>query len=198
MITAFTTGDGTLITGRQSNNNPLKWNTHFTSGETPYTSKTPLDITNNEKNTFLKIFFTYNERSHMAPFYIYSGREKNSNGAFKICSKNPSAQTAHDPVKVSDILDCTSNIQAYFDEPVLIHTLYNIENLGNDIDEWESHTPNEQELKVEIITDMQDGKYTKTPYDYFIPRAEVPKGYYYCTIVHFADGSAKMGQVLYK
>lgn len=139
-----------------------------------------------EKNTYLRLRII-NGSSYSSPIYLYSVRTANRSNTDVAGYKNVETD-------VADILDLTSDIQVYCSEPALIHTIYSDRNLGENPDNWLMNTLDDQELKVEVIP----GSYTSTPYNYFIPRPDVPKGNYYCTIVHFADGTTLMSQILKK
>ncbi len=142
-------------------------------------------------DTYLRFYLSENQRIHRGPFYIYS---KYGKWASNKCDD----QNYFNPVEVADILDKISEVEIYCSDPVFVHVLYNKENFGDNIEQWEAHASKEQELDVKIIRPSVGNEYKETPYIYPIPRVKIPSGNYYCAIVHFADGTAKMTQVLYK
>ena len=119
---------------------------------------------------------------------------------------------------IKDIVVGQVGVSVLADNPYFIHTLYCPRNLGSNLDDWlnigmetglmqivrekETHsftvlndpTNPESGVHTEVIEIQPDYSYTYS-YD---NAAEVPSGYYYTVIVHFADGTTVMSDVRQK
>lgn len=74
-------------------------------------------------------------------------------------------------------------VNIYTDKQTLVQTLYSKYNWGDDADLW---TARGYENDIKIVS--QDTIYNPVT-------TGIPKGYYYCAVVHFADGTSCMGNV---
>ncbi len=91
-----------------------------------------------------------------------------------------------------NILTGLNGLQVYCDAPTLAHTLYCSKKLSetateNDIAVWEN-----KGIETGIVVHDSDFTYGNDKY------ADIPSGYYYTTVVHFADGSKAMTEVKQK
>ena len=69
-------------------------------------------------------------------------------------------------------------ITIFVDQPCLVHTFYNSNNLGDNMQTWFNRGIEE---KVQC---------NSSTFTYEEP--EIPSGKFYTTIIHFADGTTKM------
>ena len=112
-------------------------------------------------------------------------------------------------VSSSEILDLypgARTVQVRSDIPFYIHTVWHDNDLGSNPDEWEyyvftgcdhpAHTIDIDESFIsEAGCECSEGNYITSPYIYQIPLDSIPKGKYFTTVCHFADGSAVMSDV---
>ena len=87
---------------------------------------------------------------------------------------------------IKNMVQGTNGVQVYCDAPTLVHTLYSTVKISDgsedeDIRLWES-----KGMEVSIKTASQTFTYDRSNYQ------KVPKGCWYTTIAHFADGSKTM------
>ena len=73
------------------------------------------------------------------------------------------------------------------DKPCFVHTLYSPRNFGDNVEKWLNYG---METGLEMKQNSFTYKYTN--YD------SVPDGYYYTTVIHFADGETLMTDVKHK
>ena len=87
---------------------------------------------------------------------------------------------------IKNMVQGTNGVQVYCDAPTLVHTLYSTVKISDgsedeDIRLWES-----KGMEVSIKTASQTFTYDRSNYQ------KVPKGCWYTTVAHFADGSKTM------
>lgn len=87
------------------------------------------------------------------------------------------------------------SVTCYSNQPVLIQTVYNYRNLGDDVSDWETLGVEPTEPGA-VRQYGQDNKYNEAKF--VIPIDYIPNGRWYTVIVHFADGTSKMLEPRYK
>ena len=90
--------------------------------------------------------------------------------------------------ELKDMLIGLSGINIFADQPCFVHTIYCKRNLGGKPEDWMSY---EYKCGFEVGPVIKEKTFTYS-YDYL---DDVPYGYYYTTIVHFADGTMMMTPV---
>jgi len=88
------------------------------------------------------------------------------------------------------MLDSSLSVMCYFDTNTLVETYSSPINWGDNVHEWDLHTPSDR------ITNTKEIKSTSgTPVCYNIDFSEIPDDYYYCVIAHLSDGSKSISAV---
>ena len=95
---------------------------------------------------------------------------------------------------ITDINEITAGMQIYSDVPFFVHTIVSDVDWGQNIDEWEYQCIGFNYGLGEISKICIEGDYSRTPYYYPYPK-NIQEGMYYTTIVHYADGTALMGEI---
>lgn len=90
--------------------------------------------------------------------------------------------------ELKDMLIGLSGINIFADQPCFVHTLYCRRNLGEKPEDWMGY---EYKCGYEVGPVIKQKTFTYSN-DYI---DQVPSGYYYTTIVHFADGTMMMTPV---
>ena len=97
--------------------------------------------------------------------------------------RNPSSYKC----KLCDYSEGSRGLNIFADNPVLVHTFYCSKNLGDKAEDWLYYG-------TETGVASNDGSFTYTK-DHL---NDVPRGKYYATVIHFADGSLLMTDVKQK
>ena len=88
---------------------------------------------------------------------------------------------------LKDYYEGHAGLNILIDKPCFVHTLYSPRNFGDNVEKWLNYG---METGLEMKQNSFTYKYTN--YD------SVPDGYYYTTVIHFADGEALMTDVKLK
>ena len=167
-----------------------------TAADTYYT----YDITyNNFSNNFVKINVVFSKRLdqvyaiNMLPVYVYTGYYK----YLADYESEHSGQTAPGYCKIKNWSQMANGLQIFTDKPCFVHTRFCSKNLTEPGDlsktaayEWETLA---QETGL-VYNDGSASTFTYTAENL----TDVPTGYYYTTICHFADGTVLMSEVKQK
>lgn len=140
--------------------------------------------------------FTDEEKDCYVRFYSYITSYHNSEGrtngalgyfypvyAYLPYVRNPSSYKC----KLCDYSEGSRGLNIFADNPVLVHTFYCSKNLGDKAEDWLYYG-------TETGVASNDGSFTYTK-DHL---NDVPRGKYYATVIHFADGSLLMTDVKQK
>lgn len=129
-------------------------------------------FTNTEENSFVRLFAWCRNTAHYVPVYGYLPY-----------LRSPATYAS----QLLDYSEGYRGINILTDVPVLVHTFYCSRNLGDKAEDW-------LYFGTETGTVQNDSSFTypKSHYD------AVPKGKYYTTVIHFADGKLLMSQVKQK
>lgn len=138
-----------------------------------------LTVSDGYKNKFVKLVS-----------YSDAGRHTGATGPFRNYNKTvylyPDYYLNNLKIRNKGMMELKNGYQLFIDQPAFVRVLYSKTNWGDDADLWGTRGF-ETDCRVENET------FTYTP-----NIREVPSGYYYCTVVHFADGTSAMGTVLKK
>lgn len=89
-------------------------------------------------------------------------------------------------IKNKGVLELKNGYQIFIDQPTFVRILYSKTDWGEDADLWGTRGF-ETDCRVESST-----------FTYIPDTSKVPSGYYYCMVIHFADGTSTMGEVYKK
>lgn len=131
------------------------------------------------KNKFVKLV-SYSDAGRS---FWFTGPNRNYN---KTVYLYPDYYLSNLKIRNKGMMELKNGYQLFIDQPAFVRVLYSKTNWGDDADLWGTRGF-ETDCRVENET------FTYTP-----NIKEVPSGYYYCTVVHFADGTSAMGTVYQK
>ncbi len=140
-----------------------------------------LTVTDAYKDKFVKIVSFSPAKTNVPSYKMEAFR--NYNKTVYLC---PDYFISDRKIKNKGMMELKNGYQLFIDQPAFVRVLYSKTNWGDDADLWGTRGF-ETDCRVENET------FTYTP-----NIREVPSGYYYCTVVHFADGTSVMGTVLKK
>ncbi|MEE3314411.1 MAG: hypothetical protein VZR56_09665, partial [Treponema sp.] len=87
---------------------------------------------------------------------------------------------------IKNMVQGTNGVQVYCDAPTLVHTLYSTVKISDGSEDEDIRLWENKGMEVSIKTASQTFTYDRSNYQ------RVPKGCWYTTIAHFADGSKTM------
>lgn len=133
------------------------------------------DSTNTTQNKFVKIE-SYTAANRIGVYHNY-------NKTVYLC---PDYFLNSRTIKNKGVLELKNGYQIFIDQPTFVRVLYSKTDWGEDADLWGTRGF-ETDCRVESST-----------FTYIPDTSKVPSGYYYCTVIHFADGTSTMGEVYKK
>lgn len=93
-------------------------------------------------------------------------------------------------VKQKNVIPGLNGLQIYCDQPTLVHTLYCSKKLSETAEEEDIAVWENKGMETGVVINNELFTYSK---DYYYKT--IPSGYYYTTVIHFADGTKVMTEV---